>query len=91
MENSAQDQNFVKSLIASQNNASVLPARLRAEPISHSLAIDDGTSGTDFGPVNAARDGNDVTCIMAVSSADGITPVALYVDAITKALLINSS
>lgn len=91
MTNASKDQNYVSTMIASQNNSSVLPSTLQADPTSHGLAISDGTTGSDFGPKNAARDQNDVPCIMAVSSVDGITPVALYVDAITNALLTQST
>lgn len=87
----SRDQNYVPALIASQNNVATLPAALLANPTTHGLVITDGTTGSDFGPKNAVRDEDDVPAMMAVSSADGVTPVALYVDAITSALLIQSS
>lgn len=40
---------------------------------------------------DAKRDRNSVTTLIGVSSADGITPVVVYVDPVTHRLLVNSS
>lgn len=39
----------------------------------------------------AKRDGNSVTTLIAVSNADGITPVLLYADPTTHRLLVSGS
>jgi hypothetical protein len=55
------------------------------------MECSDGTTGTDYGNVNALRDANRTTGIMAISSADGVTPVALYIDTSNNGLLIKST
>lgn len=56
----------------------------------HFLCVADGTTGSDFGPKQAKRDENRVPTAMAVSSVDGKTPVALYID-LSNDLLIQST
>jgi len=38
----------------------------------------------------AKRDGNSITTLIAVSNADGITPVTLYADPVTHRLLVSA-
>ncbi len=51
---------------------------------------DDDTTGSDFGPVDDLRDANFVPALMAVSSADGKTPVVLYANSAGE-LLVQST
>jgi hypothetical protein len=55
------------------------------------LVVSDASTGSDLGPNDAKRDENYVPSIMAVSSDDGVTPVAVYSDINTNALLVKSN
>lgn len=68
----------------------ILPVCSDVGPTLHYLCVSAGTTGQDYGPANAARDENRIPVAMAVSSADGTTPVALYVDS-DRNLLIQTS
>lgn len=68
----------------------VTPTPVTIAPATHALGVDDDTTGSDNGPADAVKDGNYVSSLMAVSSADGVTPVVLYTDADGK-LLIDST
>lgn len=61
-----------------------------ADPTAHTLDILDGTTGTDHGPTVSRHDNNHVPVGVAVSNADGKTPVVLYADS-TGALLVQST
>lgn len=89
MSNASKDQNYISTLLATKNDTSGTTIPLQADPISHGLMINDGTTGSDFGPKNAPQDNNHVIAIMAVST-DGVTPVVLYADS-SNNLLIQSS
>lgn len=64
--------------------------RVTADPTSHALSVDDDTTGSDNGGSYAHLDDNYRPTTYALSSADGVTKVALYVDS-TGHLLIDSS
>lgn len=83
------DQNRVPALLGVLNTDGITLIAPRISPTSHALKVGNATGGADFGTSIASRDGNRVTNMMAVSSADNKTPVALYVDS-TYNLLINS-
>lgn len=51
-----------------------------ADPTTHALHVGNGTTGSDNGPSQSRHDDSHVSILMAVSSADGKTPVALYGD-----------
>lgn len=72
------------------NTDGVTPTRIQATPGSHTILLDDDTTGSDLGADIAARDANSVPVLMAVSSADGVTPVPLYVDS-SGQLLVKST
>lgn len=90
MADASLDENSVPSLIATLNTTGSSIVRILADPTAHTIKVVDDTTGTDHGPVNALRDSNDRPVIMAVSSADGVTPVAVYADA-SGNLLIDSN
>ena len=48
------------------------------------------STGSDHGPTNALRDENNVPTLMAVSSADGVTPVVVYADSNGNLLIDNN-
>lgn len=87
---SKRDQNFVTTKTAVLNTNGLTVTRLKANPLTHVLKTNNGTTGTDLGPTYALRDENNIPTLLAVSSSDGRTPVALYAD-LNGALLINSS
>ena len=84
------DENFVPTLLCALNTDGVTPTEILVEPILHTLATNDDTTGTDYGTTNAIRDVNSVPVLMAVSSADGVTPVEVYADS-SGSLLLNSN
>ena len=86
----SKDQNFVNPLTAVLNTNGKTIVSVLANPITHILHVNDGTTGSDFGPANALRDNNDVPTLLATSSADGLTPVVCYADN-NGAILINSN
>ena len=87
--NAQKDDNSVSTLIAVlDDGATIVP--IMADSTSNRLKVSDGTSGSDNGPTNALKDGNNVSSLMAVSSVDFVTPVVVYADA-NGHLLIKSS
>lgn len=89
MSNAARDENNVPTLIAVQPDGTTI-VRVKADPTNHSLSIEDDTTGSDNGPDRALRDENFVTTLIGVSSADGVTPVAVYANS-SGQLLIDSN
>jgi len=89
MANAKRDGNYKPTLIAllESDGATIIP--IEVEPVYHTLAIDDNTTGSDNGPTpeRAIRDGNYVTTLIGLSSADGVTPVAVYATADGKLLI----
>jgi hypothetical protein len=84
------DENRITTLIAALNTDGKTTQVVCADPVNHSLCVDDNITGSDFGIKNASRDENRITVAMAVSSSDGKTPVTLYADNLYK-LLIQST
>lgn len=78
-------------MIAASMNDGTTIVPIIASPTDHGLGVNDNTTGTDYGTVNALRDGNDVPALMAVSSADGTTPVTLYANPATGRILVDSA
>lgn len=89
MANASRDGNHVPTLIASGTDGASI-VRVKVNPTNNSMEVDNNTTGSDNGPSNALRDQNSVPVILAVSSVDGFTPVAVYADATGK-LLIDSN
>ncbi len=90
MTNAYLDANGVPTIIAALNTDGATVTRVLANASTHELKVSDGTSGTDYGPVDDLRDGNSKVALMAVSSSDGVTPVVLYADS-SGNLLIKSN
>lgn len=84
------DSNSVATLIGVLNSNGTTISRLKANPGDHSLKVDDNTTGSDNGPNHALKDENGRSTLIAVSSIDGVTPVALYTDA-SGNLLVDSN
>jgi hypothetical protein len=91
MANAKRDANMVPVKLGASNADGVTPLMIQANPSTHQLQVNNGTSGSDQGKPQAERDQNMVPIMMAVSSADGKTPVELYVDLSTNLLLVKSS
>lgn len=93
MTNAKRDENNVPTLIAvlDSDGSTVVPVKVDDSGPDPVLAVDDAQTGSDNGPgPRALRDGNFVTTLIGVSSADGVTPVAVYADSDGK-LLIDSN
>ncbi len=90
MENASRDENSVATILGTLNTTGASTVRIKVNASTHALKVSDGTSGTDYGPKNALRDENDIPAVMAVSSADGVTPVSVYTDS-NGNLLIQST
>jgi len=84
------DSNQIPALLAVLNTTGASLVAIKANPTNHSLKVSDATTGADNGPLRALRDDNQVTSLMATSSADGKTPVVCYADAEGN-LLIDST
>lgn len=91
MAQARKDQNYVSTRLATSNADGTTPLNLQANPTTHALDVDDGTTGSDLSGDIAARDQNHIPVILAVSEVDGVTPVAVYIDSSTKKLLVDSS
>jgi hypothetical protein len=89
--NAQHDNNNVTTELGVSNADGVTPLKLRANPSTHILDVEGGSTGSDLGNDDAKRDDNYTTCLLAVSSVDGVTPVPLYINAITNKLLIKST
>jgi len=85
------DQNRVPAAlgVSNANGSSVIP--VYGNPANNAMKADDNTTGSDLGGNPDPRDANRKVAFMAVSSVDGVTPVAVYVDSATNKLLINSN
>ncbi len=90
MANSSIDENGVRTLLGTLNTNGKTTIKIKVDPTSHSLEVDEGTSGSDNGPTNAPRDENSNPALMAVSSADGVTPVAVYSDSSGNLMITKS-
>lgn len=88
-ESTPRDANRVPVMFGALNTDGSTVTPVKADPTGHYILTDDNTTGSDHGPTNDLRDQNFKTGLMAVSSADGVTPVVLYVDAAGE-LLIDS-
>lgn len=78
MADAKRDDNNVPTLLGVLNTDGDTLVRVEADPTSHGLSVDDGTTGTDRGPTISPRDSNFVPVLMAVSDVDGVTPVVVY-------------
>lgn len=86
MSNANRDENKVKTMIG-QDDSSDQVVKLQADGTSHRLlATYLGNDGTENDGL-AIRDDNHVPVLMAVSSDDGETPVAIYVTSDGKLLI----
>lgn len=83
------DGNHKATLLCVQDDGATL-INIKASPTSHGLQVADNTTGSDNGPTNSRHDANHTPILMAVSSTDGKTPVAVYADADGN-LLVNSA
>lgn len=100
MANAAIDQNSVATLTGALSSNGDSVVKVKADPSTHALQIDDNTTGSDFGPANALHDDNSRPTLIAVSSTtgtvggisyvQGVTPVVVYVDS-SGNLLVDSS
>lgn len=90
MATAPRDANGVPALICASSADGVTPIGVKADPNSHILAVNDGSTGTDHGVAAAVRDPNYIPVLLATSSADGKTPVEVYADT-SGNLLIQST
>jgi hypothetical protein len=93
MANASRDENGIPTLVATSSVDGAGIVRICADVSLHSLCVEDDTTGTDFGNNNnnANRDDNQVPVLIAVSSADGVTPVEVYADPVTNKILVQST
>ena len=80
----------MECLTCASNADGLTPVSVAATASTHILDVSNGTTGTDYGPAQAPRDNNHIPLAMAASSSDG-TPVVLYADPSTGALLIQKT
>lgn len=91
MTDAPRDNNQIPTALGTLQSDGETPTPIEADPSSHTLATDDGTTGSDNSSSDEAyRDNNHNPVMIAVSESDGITPVHLYVDGDGK-LLVDSN
>jgi len=61
------------------NTDGTSPVSLIADPTTHRLKIDIGTSGTGIAG-NAKKDNNRMSSMLGTSNTDNSTPITLYTD-----------
>lgn len=76
--------------VASNADGNTL-VNLKVDPTSHGIVYEDGTTGSDFARTTIPRDANSVPMLAGVSSSDGTTPVVVYGNPATGALLTKST
>jgi hypothetical protein len=93
MSNAKHDSNGRPTIIAISNVDGLTIEPVFADPTSHSLHVEDGTTGSDLGNNGgvAMIDENSVSVLMAESSDGSGSLIELYVDDSIGALLINSA
>lgn len=84
------DNNYVNTMTAVLNTDGATVTLLKVEPNNHTLCIQDGTSGSDFGEDNAKRDNSGVPVLLAESSAGDGAIVPLYANS-SGELMIKST
>ena len=90
MSNAKRDENNVPTLIGVLNSdgETIVPVQVRNNGVEEVLKVNNDVGGSDNGPSDRAlRDENFVTTLIGVSSADGVTPVAVYADSDGKLLI----
>lgn len=85
------DNNQIPTLGAISNLDGVTPAVIKADPSTHAMAVDDGTTGSDLSGDDAKRDNNGYPGALAISETDGVTTVPLYAILSNGKLLIDSN
>lgn len=88
MADAKRDDNQVTTLAGVLNTDGTTPTLVKADPTTHILDTSDGSSGSDLGNDNAARDNNSIPVAMATDSSGNKIP--LYVNSSGK-LLIKST
>lgn len=83
------DNNQVTIITAASNADGTTSVAIKADPTSHRLVMENGTSGSDLSGDDASRDVNSVPFMLAISSSDGVTPVPIYANPSTGAILIK--
>lgn len=74
--------------VSDTDGTTIVP--IKANATGNSLCTLKGTTGTDYGQGDDKRDENRKVAFMAVSAVDGVTPVAIYADSVTGALLVKT-
>lgn len=89
MSTAAIDASSKPSLTGRLDSNGLTVTRIRVDSSTHRMKIDDHNTGSDNGGTFAATDENSRPTAFAVSNADGVSPIALYVNS-SGQLLINS-
>lgn len=84
MANSHFDENHQPTLTGVLKTDGKTIVNAVATAANHALNTATNVGGSDFGPSQAKMDENRTPIAMAVSSADFVTPVAIYIDASGK-------
>ena len=90
MADAKRDNNYIPTALGVLDSDGTTPTRIEADPTTHSVAVDDDTTGSDAGPNRAQKDSNKVATLMAASSSGDGTPVTLFIDS-SGFLLVDST
>lgn len=86
----ARDENDVPTLIGALSTNGTTVTRAQVTAATHRLKVEDSSSGSSFGPVNALHDDNMVPTLLGASRSNGTTPIAAYIDSQGR-LLVDSN
>lgn len=89
MPNASRDENNIPTLLGVEDT-DIVPTPILADPVTHSLSVENSSTGTDNGRTNALKDENGVPSLLGVSRDDGVTPVPIYAND-SGQLLIDSN
>ncbi|TXG77190.1 hypothetical protein E6Q11_03155 [Candidatus Dojkabacteria bacterium] len=97
MANAYKDENGSNTITGVDSSNGTTIRRALADPSTHALAVENNTTGTNYGPAIAPKDENEVTTFWAVASrtvtsngidyVEGITPVPIYIDSSGQVLI----
>lgn len=91
MSNAALDSNSVATLTGALDSTGASIVKIKADPSTHVLHIDDDTTGSDHGPDHALRDENSRPTLLAVSSVTATVGGVNYVQNVTPVVVYSTS
>ena len=90
MNQAPKDENHVSALLARSSDGSNATVKVCTEVATRTMSVmENGVASVELIPL--VRDENHVPVMTAVSSVDGVTPVEIYADPVTRKLFIEKN